>query len=223
MSSKAGSCHWNSHYSFSDTCIWEEQGTAPSMLSPIPQLLLCQLSRPTSPASLTSKGTWCSSSACPCKDVLPEQADKIQQMGCLTQNSKDLSPLPSVSYFNTACSTQLAEHSLSLPYLILVNKAMKPRGKEQPPISLFSVLLAPSLLSQQGKPPLTPKPKYSDSLLLPAHTDPPESSAKDSQQLWPTSARPPAHTQGRGSCYQAPVTQTSCAWVGQLLLTPAGG
>lgn len=65
------------------------------------------------------------------RTTLPEWAAKNQQMGCLTQNFKDLSPLPSVPYFYTACSTQLAEHSLLLPSLTLVNKAMRATEKER--------------------------------------------------------------------------------------------
>lgn len=141
----------------------------------------CCFARPTSPASLTCKRTWCASSACPCKDHSSWAESQNSQMGCLTQNFKDLSPLPPAPYFHTACSTQLAEHYFFLPSLTLVNKAMSHRARTATP-NLFSVLLAPSLLSQQ-------KEAFCDnrvrilvtSLLLPAHTDHPESSAKDSQ------------------------------------------
>lgn len=112
------------------------------------------------------------------RTALPEQAAKIQQMGGLT-HFEHLSPLPSVHYLDTVCSTQLPEHSFFLPSLILVNKAMRATEKEQPPITFFSVLLAPSLLINRGSFPWTkgntPVTKAKipvTTLLLPAHRSP---------------------------------------------------
>lgn len=85
------------------------------------------------------------------RTALPEQAAKIQhRWGAWYETSRTcllflLLPTPTL-----ACSTQLTEHSLFLPSLILVNKAMRATEQEQPPLSSFSVLLAPSLLPTGG-------------------------------------------------------------------------
>lgn len=193
------------------------------MLSPIPQMLLCHLSRPTSPASLTSKGTWCSSSACPCKDCSSWSGSQNSTDGVLDTKlqgpvSSSFCSLLLHSLFYTACWT--------LPFSALPDSGEQSYESQwaRATPSLFSALLAPSLLCQQEDACPNTKAKIPVTTICRLHTQITQKAVpRPASSSGPTSARPAAHTQGRGSCYQTPVTQNSWAWVGQPLLTPAGG
>lgn len=105
------------------------------MLSPIPQLLLCQLSKPTSPASVTCKGSWCSSSACPCKDHSSRAGSQNSTDGVL--DTKLQGPVSSSS-----CSLLL--HSLlntpffCPPWLWWIKLWMSHRARTATPQLVFS-------------------------------------------------------------------------------------
>lgn len=88
-----------------------------------------------------------------------------------------------------------------------------PKASSSSPLSSFSVLLAPSLLSQEEKP--CPDTKARKSVFCPPfcclHRQIAQRAAPRTRSSYsPTSTKPPAYTQGRGSCYWDPVTQNSC-------------